>query len=68
MSKALIWIDSVVMGTVLVVVGFSVCLVAFGAGFPSSYYVLLLGIILAGIGIALVGNGLRHRPHDETQS
>ena len=64
MSKNLVWIDSVAMGVVLVILGFSVCLAAIGAESHFNVGVFLLGILFAGIGIMLVRSGLRHRPRD----
>jgi hypothetical protein len=52
------------MGIILVILGFSVCLVAIGIESHFNIGVFLLGILFAGLGIALVRSGLRHRPHD----
>ena len=68
MSKNLVWIDSVVMGVILVIVGFSVCLVAIGGESSFNFGAFLLGILFAGVGIVLVRNGLRHRPLDAGQN
>lgn len=64
MSKSFVWIDSVAMGVILVILGFSVCLVAIGIESHFNVGIFLFGILFAGIGIALVRSGLRHRPHD----
>ena len=62
MSRVLVWIDSVVMGAVLVVVGLAMCLVEVGANSPMYFGPVLLGILLAVIGVALVVQGLKRRP------
>ncbi len=67
MSKNLVWIDSVVMGVILVILGFSVCLVAIGVESSFNFGVFLMGVLFAGVGIALFRNGLRHRRLDAGQ-
>jgi len=64
LSRSFIWMDSVVMGVVLVILGFSVCLVAFGVESHFNIGVFLIGILFAGVGVVLLRSGLRHRPHD----
>ena len=62
MSRNLIWIDSVAMGAVLVIVGVAICLAGVGVRSPLYLGPLLLGILLGGVGLALIIQGLRHRP------
>jgi len=68
LSKNFVWIDSVVMGVILVILGFSVCLVAIGIESHFNIGLFLFGILFAGIGIVLVRSGLRHRPRDAGKS
>ena len=63
MSRNLVWIDSVVMGAVLIVVGLSVGLAGIAADFPYSLGGLGVGIVLVGLGAVLIRHGLRLRPH-----
>jgi hypothetical protein len=62
-SRNLVWIDSVVMGAVLIIVGLSVGLAEIAANFPFSLGALGVGIVLVGLGVVLIRHGLRLRPH-----
>ena len=66
MKRNLVWTDSVAMGIILIVIGLSVCLAGAGVRFPFFLGALVLGVLLAGVGIALVRQGLRLRPRETT--
>ena len=67
MSKRLVWVDSVVMGIVLVFVGIATLLTTVGIGFPLYIGPLSLGVVFVVAGIWLTSKGLRMRPHDSGQ-
>ena len=64
--RELVWTDSMVMGIILIIVGLAVSLGGVAGLLPSFLGAILLGVVLAGVGIALVRQGLRLRPHDTT--
>ena len=66
LSKRLVWIDSVVMGLVLVGVGVAVFLAATGSRYPLYLGILTLGVVFVAFGFWLTRKGLLMRPR-ETQ-
>ena len=66
MRRDLVWTDSVAMGIILVIVGLAVCMGGVVGFLPSLLGALLLGIVLAGAGIAIVRQGMKLRPHGES--
>ena len=68
MSKRLVWVDSVVMGIVLVFVGLAVSLTTVGVGFPLYTGPLALGGVFVIVGVWLTWKGLETRPHDSAKA
>ena len=66
MNRRLVWIDSAVMGFVLVFVGLAVILATVGVGSPLYFGAIAMGVALVAVGVFLAWKGLQARPRSST--
>ena len=68
LRREFVWTDSVAMGVILVLVGLAVWLGALAGFLPSLLGAFLVGVVIIALGIVLVRQGMRLRPHAKSKS
>ena len=66
MPRELVWTDSLAMGVILILVGLCVCVGAVAGFLPSLLGAILVGLVMAGVGVILVRQGMGLRPQSTT--